>query len=156
MSTRYPEDDLELKEAVRDETSYENTEDELPESQLDGIIERSKGRLQLETGVADGAWYSDRGLGFALGAYACMRAKAAVENISLSSYSLGDEQVSFTNTDPDSSQQLQQWAEDVNVGLDASSLDQPQGPTPTNTSGYIGEDWTHDPYDDQDDIHRDH
>lgn len=72
-----------------------------------------------------------------------MRAKAAVENVPLSGYSIGDERVSFDADDPSVSQQLQQWAEDVNDGLDYSNVDSSQGPTPTNTSGYIGESYIH-------------
>jgi hypothetical protein len=137
MSLRYPTDDTELKEIVRDETSYENTADELPDDQLGTIIERAKGRMELDTGSS--AWYSDDGLGFALAAYACMRAKSAVENFSLSNYSIGDESVSFRDESPEDSQQIQQWAEDVKVGLEASDKDEKVGPRPTNTSGYIGE-----------------
>lgn len=137
MSLRYPKDDEELKTIVRDETSYDDSEDELPESQLDTVVERAKGKLEMTTG--SDAWYSDDGLGFALAAYAAMRAKSAVENVPLSGYSIGDEQVSFDSADPETSQQLSMWADDVTDGLDASDLDTAQGPTPTNTSGYIGE-----------------
>lgn len=137
MSLRYPTSDSELKTIVRDETSYEDNSDELPNSQLETIIARAKGKVELTTG--SGSWYSDNGLGFALAAYTCMRAKAAVENISLSGYSIGDERVSFKTEDPEDSHQLQMWAEDVKDGLAASSVDQAVGPTPTNTSSYIGE-----------------
>lgn len=143
MSLRYPDDDFDLKEIVRAETSYEDSEDELPSSQLDTVVERAKGRLELETGSDQ--WYSDDGLGFALAAYACLRAKAAVENVPLSSYSIGDEDVSFSNTDPEVSQQLSQWAEDVKTGLDATDVDSSVGARPTNTSGYIGETYAHVP-----------
>lgn len=138
---KFPKSDSELRQRVRDETSYEDHADELPQSQLDGIIGAAKGRLELETGSDQ--WYSDDGLGFALAAYTCMRAKAAVENVSMSSYSIGDEQVSFESASPEDSQQLQQWAEDVTVGLDASSLDTAQGPVPTNTADYVGESYIH-------------
>lgn len=137
MSVRYPTTDSELETAVRAETSYEDNADELPSSQLTNIIERAKARVELETG--SNSWYSDDGLGFALVAYTCMRAKSAVENIPLRSYSLGDTDVTFSQADPDDSIQLQQWAEDVKVGLDASSVDSSQGATMTNTSSYIGE-----------------
>lgn len=137
MSVKFPTTDSEVKDAVRSETSYEDTTDELPDSQLSDIIERAKGRMELETGSS--AYYSDDGLGFALVAYTCMRAKAAVENISLRSYSLGDTDLTFKDTDPESSMQLEQWAQDVKVGLDGSDLDSSQGPVMKNTSGYIGE-----------------
>lgn len=141
MSLRYPKNNAETKTIVRAETSYEDLPDELPSDQLDTLVERAKAKLEMTTG--SGAWYSDDGLGFALAAYASMRAKAAVENISLSSYSIGDESASFDADDPETSQQLQQWAEDVSDGLDASSLDESVGPTPTNTSSYIGTSYRH-------------
>lgn len=142
MSLRYPTTDAELIDVVRGETGYEDTEEELPTDRMDVVVERSKGRLQMETAVSDADWYSDDGLGFALGAYACMRAKAAVENISLSSYSIGDEDVTFDTDDPENSQQLQQWADDVAAGLDSSDADTDTGKQPRNTSGYIGETYT--------------
>lgn len=145
MSLRYPTTDSELKTIVRDETSYDNTEDELPDTQLDTIVERAKGKVELTTG--SNAWYSDDGLGYALAAYTSMRAKAAVENVPLSGYSLGDERVSFSSDDPEASQQLNQWAGDVKDGLEASDADEAQGPTPTNTAGYIGESHIHTPDD---------
>lgn len=139
MSLKYPDDDTELKEAVRGDTLYDDTPDELSSDDLDRIVERAKGRLELETGVSESTIFSDDGLSFALVAYACMRAKAAIENISLSSYRIGQEDVEFHNADPDDSQQLQQWADDVRVGLDASDRDSPTGPTPQNTGDFIGE-----------------
>lgn len=152
MSLRYPDNDEELKQIVRAETGYADNEDELSDSDLDVIVERSKGKVELSTDSDQ--WYTDNGLGFALAAYTCMRAKAAVENVPLASYSFGDEQVSFESADVDQSQQLQQWAEDVRDGLDKSNVDQSVGPTPTNTSGYIGETYTHDRHSDHD--HRHH
>lgn len=137
MTLRFPTDDTELKTIVRGETSYEDTEDELPDLQLDTIVARSKGRLQLKTGSTN--WYSDNGLGFALAAYTAMRAKAAVENIPLSGYSLGDTDVQFVDTDPDDSQQLQQWAEDIDEGLENANVDSGAEPIPANTAGYVGE-----------------
>lgn len=145
MSLKYPTTDSELKSIVRGETSYDNTSDELPDTQLDTIIARAKGKVELTTGTD--SWYSDDGLGYALGAYTCMRAKAAVENVPLSGYSLGDERVSFNADDPETSQQLQQWAGDVRDGLGASDADSSVGPTPTNSSSFIGGDHIHQPDD---------
>lgn len=140
---RYPSTDSELKAQVRDITSYEDTQDEMPETQLDGIVDRAKGAMELETG--SDAWYSDDGLGFALVAYTAMRAKAAIENVPLASYSIGDEQVSFDDDVPDDSAQYQQWADDIRTGLDASELDESRGPTLRNSTNYIGESYTRDP-----------
>jgi hypothetical protein len=142
--------DTELKAAVRAETSYEDTADELPDSQLTDLIDRAKHKTALETGSEK--WYSDSGLGFALVAYTCMRAKSAVENAPIVQYNLGDESVQLRNADPDTSQQVQMWASDVQTGLDASAVDQNTGPQMTNTSSYIGEDYVYD--DDYDEIDR--
>lgn len=137
MSLRYPDTDGELKEIVYDGTSYEDSPDELPESQLDTIVEQAKAKVELTTGSSN--WYSDDGLGFALAAYTKMRAKSAVENIGLSNYSLGAEDVSFHHADPDESLQLEQWAEDVNDGLDASNVTESGNLQPKDAAGYVGE-----------------
>lgn len=134
---KYPSDKSDVSTVVRAETGYEDNADELPQSDLDTIIDQAMARVELKTG--SNRWFSDDGLGFALTAYAKMRAKAAMENVPLSSYTLGAEQVSFNEADPETSQQLQQWAEDVRVGLDASDVDDDTGKMPSNTSGYIGE-----------------
>ena len=144
---RYPSTDAELKSQVRDITSYEDTQDELPSDQLDGIVDRAKARMELETGSDQ--WYNDDGLGFALVAYTAMRAKASIENVPLASYSIGDEQVTFDDDDIEDSAQYQQWADDVRVGLDASSLDESSGPVLRNSTSYIGDDYIED-YDDHD------
>lgn len=138
MSPQYPSNDSELRQRVRDLTSYEDTADELPQTQLEGIVDSAKSRLELETGTDQ--WYSDDGITFALVAYTCMRSKAAVENVPLASYSIGDEQVSFDGDEPEDSAQYQQWAEDVRIGLDASDADSNQGLSMRNTSSYIGDD----------------
>lgn len=148
MSLKFPTSDTEVKTIVRGETSYEDTADELPSTQLDTILERAKGKIQLRTGATN--WYSDNGLGYALAAYTCMRAKAAVENVPLSDYSLGDEELSFDPDDPESSQQLNQWAQDVKDGINASSATLSNSPNPTNSSEYIGTDYVHTEHDDTD------
>lgn len=137
--SNYPTSDAELRQRVRDKTSYEDTTDELPQSQLDGIIADAKSRIELESGVT--SWYTDHGVTVALVAYTCMRAKAAIENVPLASYSVGDEQVSFDDDDIDNSAQYQQWAEDIKVGLENSDEDIDGGDTSLqmkNTSSYIG------------------
>jgi hypothetical protein len=141
MSLKYPTTDSELVQIVRGETGYEDTEDELPQADMDVVVGQSKARVELSTGSTQ--YYSDDGLGFALAAYTKMRAKAAVENVSLASYTIGDEQVSFKDADPETNQQLQQWAEDVRVGLDSTDVDEDTGLKPRNTSGYIGEQTGH-------------
>ena len=140
MAAWDPTSDADVKTAVRAETQYEDNADELPDSELDTLVERAKHRVSLETGST--AWFTDSGMGMVLIAYTCMRTKAAVENASIVSYSLGDESVQLRNADPDTSQQIQQWADDVAVGLNASSADASSRLKPRNTSGYVGETYT--------------
>lgn len=133
--------DSELRTAVRAQTQYEDSSKELPQSELDTLVERAKHRLYLETN--DSSWYSDSGLGLALLGYTCMRAKSAMENIPLDSYSLGDEDVSFDADDEMDSIQMQMWAEDVRAGLDASAVDATNARQPTDTADYIGDSHVH-------------
>lgn len=143
MTLRYPDDDDDLKSIVRGMTDYADNADELPDTSsgtgtsMTKVIERSKAQVELETGST--AWYTDDGLGYALAAFAAMRAKAAVENFAIVNYTLGDEQVTTRNADPEDSQQIQQWADDVRTGLNGSSVDTQQSPGLQNTSGYVGE-----------------
>lgn len=129
-------DKTELKERVRAETGY-SSEDDLSDSDLDTLIDTTMLSVKMETG--SDKWFSDAGMGLALMAYTCMRAKSRVENIPLSSYNLGDLQVSMQDTDPETNAQFQQWARDVANGLQASDAYESQRPKMSNTSGYIGE-----------------
>ena len=134
--------DAELKTAVRADTQYDDSDDELSDTDLDTLINRAKQRLYLKTDSTE--WYSDSGLGMALFGYSCMRVKSAMENIPLDSYSLGDEDVSFDTDDPDNSLQLETWADDVRVGLETSSIDAKNARLPQNSADYIGDDYIHD------------
>lgn len=131
------EDDAELKTAVRHETGYTDQED-LGDGRLSSIIDRSKQRVSLRTGATD--WFTDSGLGFALFAYACIRAKSSIENIPLESYNLLDEEVTFDTDDPEDSIQLQQWHDDVQAGLsNSSAVGDEHTRLPSNSADYIGE-----------------
>lgn len=130
------DDESELLDRVRAATGYEDSPEELPATQLSSIFDTAKLHVSLKTGADD--FFNDDGLALVLFAYTCMRAKAAVENIPLSSYTLGDEQLSFESSDPDGSQQLQQWAEDVAVGMAALDSGTKDARVPTNTSQYVG------------------
>lgn len=131
----------ELKARVWQATSYEDSPDELPETQLESLIKDAQLKVYLKTGSDQ--WFTDPGLGLVLFAYTCMRAKAAIENFAIVRYAIGDETVTTRNADPDDSQQIQMWAEDVRDGLNASSVDMTQRPTLENTSGYIGDSHVH-------------
>lgn len=131
-------DDTELESAVRDKTSYSDTSDEWPTSQASGNIEDAKRVLYMRTGSDQ--WYTDVAYGQALVAMAAMKAKEAVENINIASYGIGDETLSFTNADPDSSQQIQSWSSEVNEGLNKSDVAFENDPdlSFSNTASYIG------------------
>ena len=125
----------ELKRRVRSATQYDDV-DSLPEEELESIIQTTMLRVKLETG--SDKWFDDEGLGLVLFAYTCMRAKAAVENIPLASYTLGAEQVSVKETDEETSLQLNQWADDVRVGLKASDVVERTRPKMSSTGDFIG------------------
>lgn len=131
-------DDSELEAAVRDKTSYSDTSDEWPASQASGNIDDAKRILYVRTGSE--AWYTDVAYGQALVAMAAMKAKEAVENINIASYGIGDETLSFTNADPDSSQQIRSWSSEVNEALNRSDVnfENEQDLGFKNTSSYIG------------------
>lgn len=134
--------DAELTERIRSATGYPDDEDEgILASDLENIIKDAKTKVFLETKSKE--WFSDDGLGFALLAYASMRTKAQVENFAISKYSLGNESVTTRNATPEQSQQIQQWADDVRTGLNASQIDQSTKPKMQNTGGYVGEDYVY-------------
>lgn len=134
--------DTELVSAVRDLTSYDDTTDELPgddtTGQMSGLIEQAKRDMHTKTGSSE--WYSDLGYGNALVAHLAIISKAAVENINLVSYTIGNERVELANADPEDSQQIQTWASQVKDGLDNSDLDLESGASLQlgNTASYIG------------------
>jgi hypothetical protein len=133
-----PSTDSELRDRVRSETGYDDNADELPQADLDNIIETSKSKLSLETGTSESSLYNTKGLQLALLAYTNLRAKATMENIPLSSYDIGGESIEMRDVDPEDSHQIQMWMEDVSDGLDAA--DQGSGSRQmVNTSSYIGE-----------------
>lgn len=132
------ENDSELKSAVRDATSYDNTEDELPSTQLDGLVDDAKREMYGRTGSED--WYGDVNYGQALKAWACIVVKSAVENINIESYSIADESITLSNANPDDSQQIQLWMNQVSRALNQAEVgfEHKQDLGLSNTSAYIG------------------
>jgi len=131
-------DDTELKAAVRDATSYDDTQDQLPESQLDGNVADAKRDMYIETGSSE--WYNDLAYGQALKAWTQVVAKAAVENINIESFSIADEQISLSNATRDQSQQIQLWLSQASTALDKSDEDFPtyENLSLSNTANYVG------------------
>lgn len=130
--------DQELLEAVRDKTSYDDTANEWPAQQAEGNLEDAKRVLYLRTG--SDLWYDDLAYGQALVSLTAMKAKEAVENINIASYGIGDETLSFTDADPEDSQQIRSWSGEVDEALDQSEVefDRQQSFGLQNTSSYIG------------------
>lgn len=131
--------DSELKNAVRDATSYDDTQDELPSTQLDGLVQDAKREMYGRTGSQQ--WYSDVNYGQALKAWTCITVKSAVENINIESYSIADESISLSNADPEDSQQIQLWMNQVSRALDQAEdagFERSQDLSFSNTSAYIG------------------
>jgi len=113
--------DDELKTAVRDATSYDDTSDELPAGQLDGVLNDAKRDMYIKTGSNE--WYTDIAYGQALKSWTQILSKSAVENINIDSYSIADEEISLSNADPDDSQQIKWWFKQVSDSLDKSEVD---------------------------------
>jgi hypothetical protein len=129
--------DDELKHAVRDKTSYDNTPDEWPETQANGNLEDAKRHLYVKTDSTE--WYEDVAYGQALVAMTALKAKEAVENVNISSYGIGDETLSFRNADPDDSQQIQAWSDEVSESLAESDVEFETGAVKfSNTASFIG------------------
>jgi hypothetical protein len=134
--------DTELITAVRDLTSYDDTQDELPgdanTGQMSGLVDQAKRDMAIKTGSDE--WYDDLGYGNALVAHLAIIAKAAVENINLVSYSIGNERVELSNADPEDSQQIQTWAQQVANGLDNAEVafENDQDLSLRNTASYVG------------------
>lgn len=133
--------DDELETAVRDKTSYDPTPDELPgddtSGQFNGVMDDAKRVLYMKTDSSE--WYDDLAYGQALVAMTAMKAKEAVENVHISSYGIGDESLSFRNADPEDSQQIQSWSDEVNQGLAESEVEfETDNVRFKNTASYIG------------------
>jgi hypothetical protein len=128
----------ELKEAVRDTTSYDAVGDEMPADQLGGLVEDAKREMYGRTGSQ--GWYDDVNYGQALKAWTCIVVKAAVENINIQSYDIADESITLSNADPDDSQQIQLWMNQVSRALNQSDagFTREQDISFSNTSAYIG------------------
>lgn len=135
--------DEQLKDRVLSATQYDEDDFTRTDTDLDNLIDDAKLKVFVKTG--SDAWYTDSGIGMALYAYTCMRAKAAVENISIEGYTLGNETVKMHNATPEQSQQIQQWVDDIADGLGSSTAVNSAGSTGViNTSGYIGETYVDD------------
>jgi hypothetical protein len=137
MSQHAISSERELKFKIREITGYENTDDELPESTLDSVISASKLELELETGHT--AWYSDKGLGFALLYLSCIKAKERIENYTVTEWDIGNETIDVSDVADEDSVQFKNWSRNVNKGVRKSKKTANSADLFSNTSSYIGE-----------------
>lgn len=135
MPSVAPQSDPEAKRLVRTLTNYDDTEDELTDASLQGHLDIAK--LELYNEVGTDAVYSDAGLGQALVAATAIYAKAAVENYSVSSWSVGDMNVSAGAFKNPENAQFMKWGKLHAGGLQSS--DKTPTHAPRNTAGYIGD-----------------
>jgi hypothetical protein len=134
-ATEYaPSDRRELTQLVRALTGYDDTSDQLPQSQLEQLIQVAQLRLANKAGDD---FYTDAGLGQALLGYAAILAKAEVENYSVSGYTIGATTVDTSGAGKDDAAQMNRWATLVTEGLDASTAYDAGGGL-RDSAGYIG------------------
>lgn len=137
MTQYAPSTDSEAREMIRGLTLYEDTSDELPQSDLDTQLSIAKMQLKNETGSED--FYSDEGLGQALVATTAILAKAAVENYSITRWDVGSESIDVSGAGDDAQAQFQQWASMAADGVaSSSSSSKTQSATNINSANYVG------------------
>jgi hypothetical protein len=128
-------DESELKSLTRSLTGYEDTQDELPQGDLDDLITVAAMEVYNEGG--SDKWFTDTGLGQALLFTLCIYAKARVENYSVSSWTVGDQTINVQNAGDEDQVQFTRWAQAANDGIEASE-EVTTTYTVENTAGYIG------------------
>lgn len=134
-----PTNDREAATLVRALTDYENTPDELTDANLQQHLKLAKLRIYNEVDSND--FFSDSGLGQALIALAAIHAKLAVENYSVSGFTVGDQQIDVSGVRDADAAQLQIWAEMQADGLAESEFTSTYAPN--NTANYGGANHDH-------------
>jgi len=131
-----PTTDAELHEMVRALTGYADAPDELTAQMLDRQVRLAKLRMATRVDADEGEWFRDGALGQALIGCTAIMAKAEVENYSVSSWSVGDQQIRVNEATQEESSQFQLFNEILNEGLRNS--DATASYTLRNTTDYIG------------------
>lgn len=131
-------DDATLKERVRTATGYEDSEEEVTDTELDTHVSDAKADLYARTDSQ--TWYDDTAYGQSLKWWTCIIVKAAVENIVIEEYTLGGgaESISYHDADPQSSQQIDMWADAVARNLDNADVENNPSPSFRNSSNFVG------------------
>lgn len=132
MSTSPSIDSLsDLRARVRATTLYEDSPDELPQSDLDSLIENAQLRLSNRTGSTN--WYSDNGLSQALLYASAIEAKASLSNFTVTRWDIGAGEIDVSGASDTDQAQFQLWADWVAQGLSSSdSEDVASTSYPTN------------------------
>lgn len=129
-----PSDDSAAMSMVRTMTNYDGPADGVDDAALAMQLRLSKTRLYNLTGVED--VYSDSGLAQTLVAATAIYTKAAVENYSIQSWSIGDQQIETGAFDNPESAQFTMWHQLHLEGLRSS--DATDSMTPSNTARGVG------------------
>lgn len=138
MSVSYDIDgDGALAQRVRAETGYDDSPDELPQTDLDMLIETAKLQLDAQFRTDIPTFYDDRGLTLALLATVAIKAKAYVENVSVDVWDFDGGRIETRDTTGESFQ-VAQYEQMLTAGMAAVQTAQRRGPTFQNTHDYIG------------------
>jgi len=137
-----PSSDADVESMVRAVTGYEDTPDELSSATFGTILDLSKLTLTTETSIDDDeadndVWYTDAPLGQALVFVTAIRAKVAVENYSITSWTVGDQTIDVRNAGDAEQVQFDQWMSYVADGISQSDNAEPSSPSPSNTASFI-------------------
>ncbi len=136
MSEHQLQSDIDLKDVVRSLTMYEDSRDELPESDLDSQIRAAKIRLSTKLDQDPTDWYSDNGLSTALLGTTLILAKCAVENYSITRWDIGGQYIDVSGKGDTDTPQLNEWNQMIADGLEDADMYSTQVPSFTKT--YIG------------------
>lgn len=128
-----PSSEADLHTYVRELTQYEDAPDGLPSDKLNTHIDIAK--LRLYNRVDSDKWFTDAGLAQALLGMTAILAKAAVENYSVTSWNVADQEIDVSGMGDEDAAQFQQWAEMVYQGLRNS--DATPDYSVSNTANYI-------------------
>lgn len=126
--------DNEVEARFRTITGYDDTDDEVPLTVFDGILQAAKAKVYGDTGSTN--WYADHHLGEVL-VYTCaIIAKHRVENYSVAQWSIGNHSVT-TTADSDESALIQQWLDIINNNIgESDETDGSAGMTPKWSGNY--------------------
>jgi len=133
----YPDSDADTLSLVRALTLYEDSTDEVTQSELQTHLRVAKMRLKTKTD--SDSFYVDDGLGQALVATTAIVAKAAIENYSVDSWDLGAGSIDVSGAGDTDNAQFNEWAQMAAEGIASSStVTKTRSATNINSANYIG------------------